>query len=73
MPENNEALINISSKTLPSSDVITDLKFGSNIHEIGIGTKTRTAIEGAFSNIDNNFQLLDTAIQSLHNYNCGEY
>lgn len=73
MPENNEALINISSKTLPSSNVITDLKFGSNTHEIGIGTTTRTAIEGVFSNIDNNLQLLDTAIQSLYNYNCGEY
>lgn len=73
MPENNEALIDISSKTLPSSNVITDLKFGSNTHEIGIGKTTRTAIEGAFSNIDNNLQLLDTAIQSLHNYNCGEY
>jgi len=73
MPNNNEALIHISSNTLPTSNVITDLKFGSNTHEIGIGRTTRSAIEEAFSNIEVNFQLLDTAIQSLHNYNCGEY
>ena len=73
MPENNEAIIDISLNTLPDSNVITDLKFGSNTHEIGIGRTTRTAIEGAFSDIDDNFQLLDAAIQSLHNYNCGEY
>ena len=73
MSKNNETLIDISSNTLPDSNVITNLKFGSNTNEIGIGTTTRSAIEGAFSDIDDNFQLLDTAIRSLHNYNCGEY
>ena len=66
MPENNNNVPNENEViVLPSTGVITDIQFGANgePYEIGLGQSTREAIEGVFSDINDNFTTLNTAIE----------
>ena len=70
MPENNNNVSNENTYTLPSTGVITDLAFGnSQPYEIGLGSTTRTAIEGMFSGlqevIDDNEEVVSSALNDL--------
>jgi len=65
MPENNTNAI-----TLPSTGVITTVRFGSGTpHEIGLGTSTRQAIEAMFdavnTTIEDNEEVVSNSLNDL--------
>lgn len=66
MPENNNNVPNENEVIeLPSTGVITDIKFGANgePYEIGLGESTREALIAMFDAVDDNFTILNTTIE----------
>ena len=46
-----------------NNTIITDLKFGNNIYEIGLGTTTSEELESIFEDINSNFEDLNNTIE----------
>ena len=46
-----------------NNTIITELKFGNNIYEIGLGTTTSEELESIFEDINSNFEDLNDAIE----------
>lgn len=69
MPENNNNVSNENVFALPDTGVLTDIKFGNNTYEIGLGSTTREAIENEFSAlqtvIDDNEEIVSSALNDL--------
>lgn len=68
MPEENNITPNENEEiVIPTTGVITDVKFGANgePYEIGLGESTREAIEAMFDAVDYNFTQLNNELEGI--------
>lgn len=68
MPEENNITPNEYEEiVIPTTGVITDVKFGANgePYEIGLGESTREAIEAMFDAVDYNFTQLNNELEGI--------
>ena len=69
MPDNNNNASNVNTYALPTTGVLTDITFGADSYEIGLGSSTREAIENAFDDIseriDENEEIVSNALNDL--------